>query len=200
MFGLAAFAIAGAAVLAYAAFGPVQAETIELKVEVGDKMPAFTMNDHAGNEHSLSDFEGKVVVIDFASQKCPYSRGVDPDVQALHKAYEDKGVVVLAIDSHHETTPEEIAGYMNENGYTFPVLKDEGNAYADEVGATRTPEMFVLDKEGAVAYYGAFDDRKSPKAEPETTYVADAVAALLAGEPVEPSKVNPWGCTIKRAK
>lgn len=198
--GLAAVLALGALVAAGALSPDVQAQGIELKVEVGDAMPAFTMKDTAGKEHSLSDFKGKVVVIDFASMKCPYSRGVDPDVQALHEENKDKDVVVLAIDSHYETTPEEIAAYMEEHGYKFPVLKDEGNAYADEVGATRTPEMFVLDKEGKVAYYGAFDDRKSPEAEPETEYVADAVAALLAGEEVTPKKVSPWGCTIKRAK
>ncbi len=166
----------------------------------GDELPEFTMKDYHGNEHTLNSFEGKVVVLNFSSQECPYSRGVDPHLAELAKEYEGKGVVILSIDSHHKTTVEEIKKYAEENKLPFPILKDEGNVYADLVGATRTPEFFVLNKELILVYHGPFDDRKDPQQKGETPYLRNAIDAALEGKPVEPSVVKAWGCTIKRAQ
>jgi len=183
----------GACSPAQSAAGPVPA--------IGAAMPDFTLKDHEGKDHTLSALKGKIVVLDFSSQECPYSRGVDKDgLVALANEYAAKGVVFLAIDSHKSTTPEQIKQYAAENKIPFPVLKDTGNKYADAVGATRTPEFYVLDKDLKLAYHGAFDDRKDPEKSGEKPYVKNALEDLLAGRPVKESQVAAWGCSIKRAQ
>lgn len=172
---------------------------VEAAAEVGQKMPGFSLPDYTGEEHTLHDLKGKVVVLEFCSQKCPYSRGADSDLIALYKAHKDAGVVFLGIDSHRSTPPGEIKEYAGEIGKSYPILKDEGNKYADVVGAKVTPEVYVLDEEGTVRYHGAFDNRSNPEKKGDEAYVADAIQAVLAGEDVEPKRVKAWGCTIKRA-
>ena len=173
---------------------------VTVQVKVGDAMPDFNLPNYDGKMFSLTSAKGQIVVIEFSSQACPYSVGVAPALNQLAKDYKDKGVAVISIDSHRTTTPEEIKAYAEKEGLVFPILKDQGNVYADQVGATRTPEMFVLDREHRVAYYGAFDDRSDPSKTGATPYARHALDALLAGKPVEQPEVKPWGCTIKRVE
>jgi peroxiredoxin len=188
-----------AAAITIAGCSNAESDAKELKVlEIGAEVPGFTMVDHAGKEHSLADYAGKVVVLDFSSQQCPYSRAADPLLNDMVKAMEGKDLVLLSIDSHASTTVEEIAAYAEEHELTFPILKDEKNAYADELGATRTPEFFVVDKEGKLAYHGAFDDGREP-GDGEAHYLNDAVTAVLAGEAPAKTTSKPIGCGINRA-
>lgn len=168
------------------------------QVEPGQAMPEFKLRDLDGKEHSLSDFKGKIVVLEFCSHNCPYSRGTDPQLIALADRYADQGVVVIGIDSNTPNDVDSIRKYAEEKGKKYPILKDVDNVYADKVGASRTPEVFVIDREGKVAYHGAFDDRIKPENPGETPYVENAVKALLDGKPVETPTAKAWGCTIKR--
>ncbi len=167
-------------------------------LNIGETMPDFNLKDYDGKDHSLSQYKGKTVVIEFCSQECPYSRGVDPDLAKLHTKYSNKGVVFLGIDSHFKTQPEEIKKYALENKKPYPILKDVENKYADKVEAKVTPEIFIIDKDGKIAYHGAFDDRKGPEAQPTEKYTENAIEALLAGKKVEKAETKAWGCTIKR--
>jgi len=167
-------------------------------IEVGKPMPKFTMNDTTGKEHSLEQYKGKIVVLNFCSQKCPFSRGADSDLNALAKEFKDDGVVFLGIDSHKATPPDEINEHIEEAKVPYPILKDEGNEYADAVGARVTPELYIVDKEGILRYHGAPDNRAGPEAEPSKHYAKDALNALVAGEEVEVANVKAWGCGIKR--
>ncbi|MGC9054748.1 MAG: redoxin domain-containing protein, partial [Candidatus Hydrogenedens sp.] len=69
-------------------------------LNIGDPMPDFNLKDYDGKEYSLAQFKGKIVVLEFCSQECPYSRGADPDIAELHAKYSTRGVVFLGIDSH----------------------------------------------------------------------------------------------------
>jgi peroxiredoxin len=169
-------------------------------VKAGDKLPAFTLKDLDGKEHKLADFQGKVLVLDFCSQHCPWSRGADPDLVAVVKKYQEKGVVFLGIDSHRDTSVENISAYVKEKGISMPILKDTGNEYADAVGAERTPELFVVGKDGVVKYHGAFDNRRAPDKKGDVNYLTQALDAVLAGETVPNPSVAAWGCSIKRVK
>lgn len=168
--------------------------------DIGGVMPDFTLRAYGGNEYTLSELQGKIVVLDFCSQECPYSRGIDKDISALSTAYGQKGVVFLGIDSHKSTSVEEIREYAIKEMVLFPILKDESNKYADAVAATRTPEIYILDRDLKLAYHGAYDDRKGPEKKAEKHYVKEALDSLLAGEPVKTPEVKAWGCTIKRAQ
>ncbi len=169
-------------------------------VAVGDAMPKFSLLDYKGNRHTLEQYAGKIIVLDFCSHKCPFSRGVDQDFAALARTYENNNkVVFLGIDSHYDTTEKEIQEYVNIANLPQPILRDPGNQYADAVGALVTPDFFVVDKEGKLAYRGAFDDRLIPDRSGSKTYVAYAIDQLLTDIPVNPTHVPAWGCTIKRA-
>jgi peroxiredoxin len=169
-------------------------------VAVGAAMPEFTLKDHNGESHTLSALKGKIVVLDFSSQHCPWSLAVDKELPALAAEYAGKDVVFFGIDSHKSTPPEEIKKHVEEAKIPFPVLKDEMNAYADKAGASRTPEFYVLDKELKVAYHGAYDNRRDPNEKGSESYVKAAIDSLLAGQPVATPEVKGWGCTIKRAQ
>lgn len=168
-------------------------------LEIGAEVPDFKLSDCCGKEHTLSSLKGKVVVLSFTSQTCPWSKGHDPDADALAKEYAGKDVVFIHIDSAKDNTAESIHEYKEENKLEIPVLKDVNNAFADQVGAKQTPEVFVVDKEGKLAYHGAYDNRKEPTAKGSENYVKAAVDALLDGKPVQTAQVKAWGCGIKRA-
>lgn len=191
---------AGALALAVivVASAPAWAEEKAKPLAIGDAVPDFTLKDLDGKEHKLSDYKGKIVVLDFVSHGCPWSRAHDKSMPALADKYKDQDVVVLGIEADKEHSVEDIKSYAKENGVTYTILKDEGNKYADALNAKQTPEIFIVDKEGKLAYHGAYDDRKSPDAEGKTNYVAEAVDALLAEQPIQMAKTKAWGCGIKR--
>lgn len=168
------------------------------KVAIGNEMPDFTLTDYNGEQHSLSEYRGKVVVLEFMSQHCPWSRGAAPAIAALSKEYPARDVVFLGIDSHKSTTQADNKAYAERAGIPYPILRDEMNVYADAVGATRTPEMYVVDREGRLVYHGAFDNRKSPDQAGDENYVRQALDAVLSGQPIENPEVRAWGCTIQR--
>lgn len=177
---------------------PVESAAKGEKMKVGDKMPDFKLTDLNGKEHSLSGYTGKIVVLNFCSQKCPWSRGADPSIVELYNKYKEKGIVLLGVDSHRDTAVEEIKEYAGKTKILFPILKDKENKYADAVKAVRTPEIYVVDKEGKLAYHGAFDNRRSPEKKGDVNYLTDALDELLAGSAVSKPEVAAWGCTIKR--
>ncbi|MBI2425313.1 MAG: redoxin domain-containing protein [Candidatus Hydrogenedentes bacterium] len=196
-----AVAAVAATLLLAAAFlmkGAVRAE-IQQAPEIGSVMPDFTLKDCKGNEHTLSKHKGNLIVLDFSSIECPYSRGVDPSLNALSETYSKQGVLFFGIDSHATATPEQILAYAKEAKIPHPILKDVGNAYADAVGAKVTPEIYVLDKELKLVYHGAPDNRKGPDSEATEHYLKDALDALLKGEPIKVTTNRAWGCGIKRA-
>lgn len=175
------------------------AAPVQAAVEIGEEMPDFTMTSTTGEEYTLSEHRGTVVALIFTSQHCPWvNQGANKQAQELEKEFEGKDVKILHIDSHADTSPEDIAAYLSENEYTFTVLKDVNNEYADKVNAQRTPEVFVLCSDGALRYHGAFDNRTSPGTPGEESYIKNAINSLLNGDSIENPTVRAWGCTIKR--
>jgi thiol-disulfide isomerase/thioredoxin len=167
--------------------------------EVGAVMPGFTLKDTTGKEYTLDQYKGKIVVLDFCSQHCPWSRGADSHLDELAKKYAGNDVVFLGIDSHFDTPVADIQKYAEDVSKGYPILKDEGNQYADKVGARVTPEIYIVDKAGKLAYHGAVDDRKDPESKGATPYVDNAISAIIAGNKPDPDRAKAWGCTIKRA-
>lgn len=168
-------------------------------VAIGSAMPDFELTDYNGETHKLSDYRGKVVVIDFLSKDCPWSRGAAPAIAELANGYEGKEVVFIGINSNEGTTADAMATYADSGAIPYAIVIDEQNRYADTVGATRTPEMYVVDRDGNLAYHGAYDNRKSPEQIGDVNYTKLAIDAVLAGKKVEQAEVSAWGCTIKRA-
>lgn len=170
-----------------------------------DEVKGFTLKDQDGQEVSLSDFEGKVVVLEWTSWTCPFPRRhyEAKNMQNLAKKWIDKGVVWLAINSNHNESPELDKPNIEKYGLPYPVLSDRDGKVGKLYGATNTPHMFVLDKDHKIAYQGAIDDdpRGAKLAEGEAlNYVDQALTELFAGEEISVPETRAYGCTVKYAQ
>src|SRR5262245_7469659 len=125
------------------------------KSPLGRTVEPFTLKDYRGKEHALADFkDSKLLVVAFVGVECPLAKLYGPKLAKLSGEFAAKGVAFLAIDANSQDGVTEIAAYARNAGIEFPVLKDLGNKVADQIGATRTPEVFVLDAERIVRYHG----------------------------------------------
>ncbi len=170
--------------------------------------PDFTLKDSNGQEHSLSDFRGKYVVLEWVNYDCPFVKKhyVPGNMQELQKALTSKDVVWLSINSsapgkQGSYSPAEANQIMNNSGaQPTAYLLDTNGKVGKMYGAKTTPHMFVIDPEGKVAYQGAidsipsFDSADIPKAK---NYVTAAVDSLMAGQAVSDASTTPYGCSVK---
>lgn len=199
--------IAGTLALAFTLSGAAAAQELG-EVEIGGHMPDFTMPvvGTEDEEVTLSELEEQLVVLYFRCNHCPWIVGSDPHFNALVEAFEEEHgdeVSFYGINPHDGMSDEQIVEYAEEAEVNRTILRDVGHEYADEVGATRTPEVYIVDNRDpddmmVLKYHGAFDDRDVPNEAGETNYVAEALAQLLAGDEVEVAEVDAWGCTINR--
>lgn len=123
-----------------------------------DTAPDFTLTDQYGNTHTLSDYKGKTVFLNFWATWCPPCKGEMPEIQEIYESYgeNDSDVIVLGIaspDYGREKDEETVAAFLEENGYSFPVVMDTGGLYAYTYGVSAYPTTFMIDKEGNVYGY-----------------------------------------------
>jgi len=177
---------------------------------VGHPAPAFTLTDSNGNSHSLSDFEGKLVVLEWWNYQCPfvnkhYGGG---NMQQIQKEWTGKGVVWLTISSSGPGKQ----GYVDEvsansimkekGGAPTAILLDHDGKVGRAYGAKTTPHMFVIDETGTLAYAGGIDDKPSTDQADlatATNYVQAALEQLSAGEKVTVPTSDSYGCGVKYA-
>jgi peroxiredoxin len=175
--------------------------------KVGDKATDFKLQNVDGKYVSLADFtdaQGFIVV--FTCNGCPYAKAYQDRIIALDKKYKSKGYPVVAInpndtDLKSEDNLEAMKKRAAEKGFTFPYLKDAEYEVFKAYGATRTPHIYVLNKEEGdliVKYIGAIDDNYQDASAVQEAYLANAVDALLAGKDPNPSATKAIGCTIKQ--
>ena len=171
--------------------------------KLGKPVPDFTLVDAAGVKHSLSDYKGKLVVLEWINPQCPFVQGCYK-TKAMQKAYEkvkalDKGVAWLAINTTWSTSQEENQLWIRRYELEYPILIDFDGDVGRLYDARKTPHMFVIDKEGILRYHGAIDDNKflSKPQDKATNYVVDAVRQIVDGETVTPTYVSPYGCSVK---
>lgn len=174
--------------------------------KVGDVATDFKLKNVDGSMVSLSDFdEAKGVLVVFTCNSCPYAVAYEDRIIALDKKYREKGVPVIAINPNNPKVQpkdsfEEMKKRAAEKGFTFPYLLDEGQEIFPQYGAKRTPHCFLLektDKGHVVRYIGAVDDNYQDAAAVETTYVEDAIDAMLNGEEIKVENTKAIGCSIK---
>jgi peroxiredoxin len=178
--------------------------------EVGKPAPDFTLPDLDGKPHRLSDLKGKIVVLEWFNPGCPYvvashTRGSLVDAAALRSK---EGVVWLAVNSG---APGKQGHGVEANraaarawSMPNPILVDESGAVGKAYGATNTPHMFVIGKDGKLAYKGAIDnspdaERGAPQGGALVEYVTVAVEDLAAGRPVRTPETKAYGCGVKYA-
>jgi len=166
---------------------------------IGQAAPDFELKDEAGKTHKLSDYKGKVVVLEWTSPECPYvMRHYEKNTMATtFKALGEDKIVWLAIDSSNFVKPEDAAKWKAEKGFTYPGLQDAAGFIGKIYQAKTTPHMFVVDAAGVLRYSGAIDNDPKGKEENPENYVEKAVTSLLAGGEVETSQTKPYGCSVK---
>lgn len=178
---------------------------------LGQKVPNFTLTGADGKSHSLADYKGKFVVLEWTNPECPfvhkfYDSGT---MQNLQKEETGKGVVWLRINSgapgHEGTqTPAQAAAYdKDEHVNATETLLDPTGKVGHEFGATNTPQMFVINQKGMLVYAGGIDNKPSTDASDIATaknYVTAALDEAMAGKPVETASARPYGCSVKYAE
>jgi peroxiredoxin len=184
----------------------VAASPVRLGYEVGDTVADFKLKNTDGKMVALSDYKNtKGVIVIFDCNTCPYSRAYNNRIIALNEKYASKGYPVIAIQPNDPEISQgdsydEMVRIAKEKNYSFPYLFDESQGVSKSFGATNTPHVFLLKKEGSafkVTYIGAIDDNAKDASAVSKKYVEDAVEALLANKPVPQTKTKALGCTIK---
>ncbi|WP_292949898.1 thioredoxin family protein [Olleya sp. UBA1516] len=174
--------------------------------KIGDVATDFELENIDGNVVSLSDFEdAKGFIVVFTCNTCPYAVAYEDRVQGLNKKYADLGYPVIAIMPNNTTVKpgdnmEAMKTRAKEKGFTFPYLMDAGQDIYPQYGATKTPHVYVLQKEqkgNVVKYIGAIDDNYQDANAVKTKYVEDAVDALLNNKEVKINETKAIGCSIK---
>jgi peroxiredoxin len=144
----------------------------------------------------------KAVVLVFLGVECPLSNQFVPILAELHKGYECKGVAFVGINANSQDTRERVAAHSRRHAIPFPVLKDAGNKIADQMGAQRTPEVFIVDPSGVIRYQGRIDDQfgigYARAGRPTRRDLAIALDEILANKPVSTPRTEASGCRIGR--
>lgn len=181
---------------------------LSAELKVGDPAPDFTGVDANGQSHSLSAYQGKIVVLEWFNHECPfvqkhYNSG---NMQKLQKDYTSKGVIWFSIISSAPgkqgyLTPEQARALIEEKkaAPTAVILDPEGKI-GRLYDAKVTPHMFIIDQKGALVYNGGIDNIRSTNIEdiPKAiNYVAQALEEILAGKEVSVKTSQPYGCTVK---
>lgn len=175
----------------------------EAKLKIGDQLEGFSLPDvRTGRTVSLSDYaDSKAVVLMFIATGCPYSNAFNGVMVDLANRYEPRGVVFVGINSNKTESAEDVRQHAQNKGFQFVVVKDGGNAFANELGAQVTPEVFVLDKNAKLRYHGAIGNSRQPTTnadEANGDELVQALESVLAGRDVPMTKTKMFGCTIKR--
>ena len=165
---------------------------------IGAVIDDFKLADASGKEHSLKSLMGsKGAVILFIATKCPVSNNYNERMEKLAQDYKAKGISVIGINSNNTEPSAEVKSHAAERGLTFVILKDEGNKIADRLGATRTPEAYVLDANMKLVYHGRIDNSQNT-ANITSNDLRDALDELTAGKAISKTGGAAFGCTIKR--
>ena len=158
--------------------------------------PDFTLPDLENRIHILSDYRGKIVIINFWSAMCPHSERADKEIAQFLKDWDGR-VALLTIASNGNETPEMQASAAHRRGLR-PVLMDPDHSVADRFDALTTPHIFIVDESGVLRYRGAYDNISFRQREPTRNYLKEAVDALLEKRPLTVTEIQPFGCTIVR--
>ncbi len=172
---------------------------------IGKQIESFSLPDTHGKPQSLDQFQGQPVVVAFIGVECPLAKTYAARLQALADEFAADGVAFVGIDANLQDSLSEIAAYGRIHGIKFPLLKDNNNEIADRFGAVRTPEVFLLDKDHVVRYWGRIDDQYGfktgagyVKPKLRERFLADAIGQMLAGKEVAIPVVPADGCFIGR--
>jgi hypothetical protein len=177
--------------------------------EVGQLAPDFALTDIDGTAHKLSDYKGKIVVLEWVNPECPIVQkhyNKSGNIPRLQKTYTGQGMVWLSINSaaagkQGDFEPPQVKAWMQKVGAApTDYFRDPTGSVGHLYGAKTTPHIFIINPDGALVYAGGIDSIASsdPADIPQATnYVNAAMADLAAGRPVAVANTRPYGCSVK---
>lgn len=186
-------------------------EATPVGVQVGDKAPTFNLKNVDGEMYSfdnIKDANGeapKGYVVTFTCNTCPYAVAYEDRLIELHNKISPMGYPIVAIQPNDPEVKEgdsfaAMQTRHSEKGFPFLYLMDEGQQVYPQYGASRTPEVYLVDADGTVRYHGAIDDNAQEAEAVTVNYIEKAIEALGNGQDPDPADVKAIGCTIKTKK
>ncbi len=197
MFSRVAFALLSLALVTTAVSDHAEA------AEPGAALTLKSWRDARGNTIDASQWHQGPIVVAFLGTECPLAKQYAVRLEKLHQELSKDHVQVLGVMSNSQDSPSDIVAFMKTIGVSFPLVVDPGAAIADQFGAQRTPEVFLLDKDHRLVYRGRVDNQFTvgvARPEPTEHDLRDAITQLLAGQPIKVARTQASGCIIGRPK
>jgi peroxiredoxin len=173
-----------------------------MTIALGTEAPQFHLPGVDGRDHALGDYaDTDILVLIQSCNHCPYVQAWEGRMIELQREFGERGVRIVAVNSndagsHPEDSFEEMRARAEHEGFNFDYLYDQPQDIARELGAERTPEVFVFDRDRRLRYHGAIDDSRDEGAVSQR-YLRDALEALLDGREPEITDTSAVGCTVK---
>jgi peroxiredoxin len=175
------------------------------ELEIGSAMPLMDhqLADISGNTMTLADVKGDAgTLVVFSCNTCPWVIRWEDRYVTLANTYAPKGIGMIAVNSNaarfgSEDSLEEMVEHAKNNGYNFPYAQDPESELASAFGATKTPHIYLFNADDKLVYLGAIDDNAKNAKKVEVPFLANAIDALLAGNPINPQTTKALGCSIK---
>ena len=187
------------AAIAVCAISIKPSQATNATASIGATAPSFALQDQDGNEVRLADFSGKVVVLEWFNNDCPFVQRhyAAKTMATLAESFQDQGVVWLAINSTHYATKENNKAWKEKYSLPYPILSDNSGEVGTTYAAKTTPHMYIIDKSGTLVYAGGIDDDPKGESKSPTNYVSKALQEVLAGSTVTTPESKPYGCSVK---
>jgi peroxiredoxin len=175
------------------------------ELEIGSTMPLkdLELADISGKNITLANAKGEAgTLVVFSCNTCPWVIRWEDRYVSLANTYAQKGIGMIAVNSNAarfggEDSLEEMVEHAKNNGYNFPYAQDPESELASAFGATKTPHIYLFDGDDKLVYRGAIDDNAKNAKKVDEPFLANAIDALLAGNPINPQTTKALGCSIK---
>lgn len=178
----------------------------ELEIGAVGPMFEYKMDDISGKQLSLADVKGENgTLLIFSCHTCPFVRAWEDRYLSIAELAKANNIGMIVVNPNEDirdkgASLEDNKKRAKEVGYTFPYTVDKNHQLADAYGATRTPHVYLMDKNNVLVFRGAIDDNSRSAADVERTYLADAINELVAGKEITTKTSRAIGCTIKRTQ
>ena len=175
------------------------------ELEIGSTMPLkdLELADISGKNITLATAKGDAgTLVVFSCNTCPWVIRWEDRYVSLANTYAQKGIGMIAVNSNaarfgSEDSLEEMLEHAKNNGYNFPYAQDPESELASAFGATKTPHIYLFNGDDKLVYRGAIDDNAKNAKKVDEPFLANAIDALLAGNPINPQTTKALGCSIK---
>ncbi|HEW78796.1 MAG TPA: thioredoxin family protein [Phycisphaerales bacterium] len=200
---IAAILAVSSAVLSAGESGKPSVGAGAVKSKAGKKAPEFKLKNYDGKMVSLSDYKGKIVVLEWYNYECPFVKHHYEKLNTmvnLADKYKAKNVVWLAINSTSHLTTEKNKEFAEEHKVSYPMLDDRSGKVGRAYKARTTPHIFIINTEGMIVFDGAIDNSPLGRRKKGViNYVDKALGELTSGKKISISRTKPYGCTVKYA-